>query len=204
MKKEMKYAIAATIIGIVLVTGFIVYTILSKKTPKVEGQEAAINISEEFVEDVIPDPVLLEGDAVLEKERGKTTSYVDDDNILTPREMMSLRNHIIFTEALTTFLNDSRYPSERIIVTSEGAGYEGNISHFYASVDGYEDVTLYVESYNNIDAFNFTLYKGSEIVASSKEQYKKNTEAYEKELEDNFNEAASTLGTTYELEGDDD
>lgn len=204
MKKEFKMAIIATVVGVLVFAGISLYTVLSNKAPQISGEEADIIISEEKEDTTPTDLPPLEDDINLEAERGKITAYVDDQDILTQREMMSLRNHILFTEALTNFLNNAGYPSERIIISPEGAGYEGNTSYFKASVDGYEDVTLYVESYNVVDAFSFILTKGDTVIANSKEQYKKEAEERNRQLEEQYNEATEALGTEVVLDEDDD
>lgn len=204
MKKEVKMAIIATITGVIVLAGFSIYTMLSNRTEKIVGEEANINISEESTIAISVPEEYFEGDRKLEEERGQITGYIDEEDILLSKDMMSTRNHILFTEAITNFLNNSGYSSEYITINPESAGFNGSVSYFTASVDGYDDLTLYIESYNTIDAFSFTLLKGDTVVASSREEYQKKTEAYEKELEENYREAASILGTEIILEEDDD
>ncbi len=204
MKKEVKTAIIATITGVVVIAGFSIYTILSNRTEKVVGKEADINISEESTIAISVSEEYFEGDRKLEEERGQITGYIDEEDVLLSKDMMSTRNHILFTEALTNFLNNSGYSSEHITINPESAGFNGSVSYFTASVDGYDGLTLYIESYNTIDAFSFTLLKGDTVVTSSREEYQKETEAYEKELEENYREAAATLGTEIIFEEDDD
>ncbi|MBP3784482.1 MAG: hypothetical protein J6I68_14650 [Butyrivibrio sp.] len=204
MKKETKMAIAATIIGVAIVIGFSIYIMFSNKDSEVAGEESDIIISDESTIAISVSEEYFEGDKKLEEERGQITGYIDEQDVLMSKDMMSTRNHILFTEALTNFLNNSGYPSEFVTINPENAGYEGSVSYFTASVSGYDNLTLYVESYNTIDAFSFALLKGDSVIASSREQYKEETEAYDKELEDNYREAASTLGTEIILEEDDD
>ncbi|SFU91002.1 hypothetical protein [Butyrivibrio sp. M55] len=204
MKKEVRTAIIVTIAGVVVVLGFSIYTVLSGKDEEVAGEESDINISVQgSMEASVPDE-FYEGDRLLENERGQITGYIDDQDVLMSKDMMSTRNHILFTEALTNFLNNSGYPSERIIIIPESAGSEGSVSHFTASVDGYDDITLYIESYNTIDAFSFVLLKGDVVVASSRDDYQKETESYIKGLEENYREAATSLSTEITLDVDDD
>jgi hypothetical protein len=204
MKKELKMAIIATIAGVAVISGISIYTVLAEKNPEVVGEEADINISEESTAVISVSEEYFEGDKKLEEERGLITGYVDEKDVLMSKEMMSTRNHILFTEALTNFLNNSGYPSEEIVINPDNIGYEGSVSYFSAGVSGYDDLTLYVESYNTIDAFSFALLRGDTVIASSKEQYKEETEAYEKELENNYKEAASALGTEIILEEEED
>lgn len=204
MKKEVRTAIIVTIAGAVVVLGFSIYTVLSNKNEEVAGEESDINISVQGSMETSVSDEFFEGDRQLEKERGQITGYIDEQDVLMSKDMMSTRNHILFTEALTNFLNDSGYSSERIIIIPESAGFEGSVSHFTASVDGYDDITLYIESYNTIDAFSFVLLKGDVVVASSRDDYQKETESYIKGLEENYREAATSLSTEITLDVDDD
>lgn len=200
MKKTIKMAIIMTFLGIGVIIGLFVYMAVSNKKPEHKGEDSQLNISQKEAVEIPEDLPLLEDDINLENERGRITVYVDEEDILTPREMMSIRNHILFTEALTNFLNDAGYPADRIIIIPNGAGYEGSVSYFSASVEGYENVILQVESYNTIDSFNFTLLKDNTIIASSREQYKKDTEEYERRLKERYEDitAASEADTTSE------